>query len=254
MCYFYKVKYFMSMFHVIDGVKIPFDKDWRSIAISLSGGADSALLCYILCNLAKRSGTIVHVINHVRCWKSKPWQQDNAEYIVNWFKYRFPEIKFERHINFIAPELEYGSMGPSLTDEYDKKVSGDNIQQRAYAEYICHKHNIDAYYNAVTRNPRQESFDGMRERDIDPTEDNAHLSIMKHMGRYACHPFRFIDKSWIVKQYKSFGIFDLFEKTRSCEGEFKSVNYTNYTPGQYVPVCGTCFWCKEREWAIEQNK
>jgi hypothetical protein len=94
----------------------------------------------------------------------------------------------------------------------------------------------------------------MPTRDIDPTDDNKHLEQMMHMGKLACHPFRFVEKSWVVLQYKLLGIESLFDLTRSCEGEFKNLNYQNYTPGQYVPVCGTCFWCKEREWAIEQSK
>ena len=30
------------------------------------------------------------------------------------------------------------------------------------------------------------------------------------------------------------------------------LDFTNYTKGQYVPVCGECFWCKERRWAVDQ--
>lgn len=230
---------------------IPFNISWRNIAISVSGGADSALLAYMLCDLAKEHNTTIHIINHIRCWKTRPWQQDNAESVYNWLFQRFYHTKFVRHTNFIAPELEYGTIGPNLTDEYGKKVSGDNIQQRAYAEFICTKNNIDAYYNGVTRNPRLAQFNGMLERDIEPTDDNRHLVEMVHMGRMVYHPFRFIDKSEIVKKYKELGILELFELTRSCEGEFNSVNYTNYVPGQYVPICGNCFWCKEREWALQ---
>lgn len=243
----------MIVFHDIDGVEVPFDPEWRSIAISVSGGADSALLSYLLCTIAKE-GFTVHIINHVRCWKTKPWQQHDADNVFEWLVRRFPHTIFKRHINFIAPDLEYGNVGPNLTDEYGKKVSGDNIQARAYAEYICHKYDVDAYYNAVTRNPRLAQFNGMRERNIEPTDENKHLSLMKHMGRYACHPFRFIEKSWVVKQYRRLGILDLFGSTRSCEGTFKDLDYSNYKKGQYVSVCGECFWCKEREWAIEQNK
>jgi hypothetical protein len=47
---------------------------------------------------------------------------------------------------------------------------------------------------------------------------------------------------------------DLLEITRSCEGEFTGIDYKTYVRGQFVPVCGECFWCKEREWAIEQNQ
>jgi hypothetical protein len=235
-------------------MKIPFDPNWKNVAVSLSGGADSALLAYLICNLAYDHDVTIHIINHVRMWKTRPWQQDDAERVYNWLFQRFYHTTFKRHINFIAPDIEYGNIGPNLTDEYGKQVSGDNIQQRAYAEFICHKHNIDAYYNAVTRNPRLAAFNGMAERDIEPTKNNQHLTEMTHMGRKVYHPFRFIEKSEIVKMYKELDIMNLFDITRSCEGEFDGIDYTTYTKGQLVPTCGECFWCKEREWAIEQNK
>lgn len=235
----------------IDGVTIPFNPDW-DFAISLSGGADSALLAYLLSSATKKDQTI-HIINHTRMWKTRPWQQYDALGVYEYLLEAFPELTYVYHKNFIAPELEYGNIGPNLTDEYNKKVSGDNIQQRAYAEFICHKYNLDAYYNAVTRNPRLAQFNGMLERNIERNEDNKHLEYMIHMGRVASHPFRFVDKSWIVKQYKRLSIMDLFNITRSCEGEFAGLNYETYKPRQYVPTCGKCFWCEEREWAVEQH-
>ena len=230
-------------------MQISFDQNWNNIAIGLSGGADSALLAYLICQLVTTQS--VHVVSHKRMWKTRPWQSHNSLTVYNWLLKKFPDIKFVRHTNFIAPDIEYGNMGPNLTDEYGKKVSGDNIQQRSFAEYICSSENIDAYYNGVTRNPKLAGFNGMRERDIDPSENNKHLERMIHMGVEVLHPFRFIDKSEIVKKYKELNLMDLFEITRSCEGEFKGVDYTTYIPGQHVPTCGECFWCKEREWAIQ---
>lgn len=237
----------------VDNINIPFDKNWQKVAISLSGGADSALLAYIVCTMIieYNKDITVHVISHTRMWKTRPWQQYDSVRIFNWLSNRFKSIKFVRHTNFVAPDIEYGSRGPMLTDEYGKHVSGDNAQMRAFSEYICHTENIDAYYNAVTRNPKDVNFNGMPERDIDPTEENQHLVIMKHMGRWALHPFRFTDKSWILQQYSNLDIMDLFNMTRSCEGEFKDINYQTYIPGQSVPTCNVCFWCKERNWAIQ---
>jgi hypothetical protein len=241
--------------HNIDGVNIPFDKTWRSIAISLSGGADSALLAYLICSIVQTTGIksfTVHVISHTRMWKTRPWQGWDSQHIYNWLSAEFPHIEFKRHTNFIAPELEYGNIGPTLTDEYGKTVSGDNIEQRAFAEYVCFQEDVEAYYNGVTRNPRNVAFAGIPERDVGPTNDNQHLVLMKHMNRYAIHPFRFVEKDWVLRQYKRLDLMNLFEKTRSCEGEFKNINYETYTPGQYVPTCGRCFWCLEREWALNQ--
>lgn len=241
----------------IDNVKLPFDSNWNSIAISVSGGADSALLTYLLCDTITNTNAQVsdiHIINHVRMWKSRPWQQYYSERVYEWFVNRFKNLNFTRHVNFIAPDIEYGNIGPTITDEYGKLKSGDNISQRAYAEFICHKEKCNAYYNAVTRNPRNISLGGMTERDIEPDSSNEHLWLIKHMGGYGIHPFRFIEKSWVIKQYIRLNITELLDITRSCEGEFTGLDYKTYTNGQYVPVCNTCFWCKEREWAIEQNK
>lgn len=240
----------------IDSLQIPFDKSWPRISVSVSGGADSALLLYLLCEHISDNNlkTDVHVFQHTRCWKTKPWQEYDARNVFEYVSGKFKSIKFHRHENFIPPEMEWGSQGPTMTDEYGKTVSGDNIELRSFAEHMCFKFDIPVYYNAVTRNPRSADFQGMPTRDIEPSENNQHLLIMKHMDRWACHPFRFTEKSWIVKQYFKKGLRELFDLTRSCEGEIAGIDYKNYKPNQSVPTCGECFWCKEREWAIEQSK
>jgi hypothetical protein len=243
------VKYFVST------IKVPFNPEWKKIAVSLSGGADSALLAFLLCEQIVDHGLTdfeVHIISHIRCWKTKPWQQWDSLRVLKWLEERFPTIKFVRHSNFIAPDLEYGSKGPNIIDEYGKLVSGDNIQIRAFSEYVCHYNNVDAYYNGVTKNP--DSIKGMPSRDVKLSDDNKHLAEMKHMGKMVYHPFRFFDKGVILKEYKNRNLLDLFNITRSCEGEFKNITYENYQQGQYVPICENCFWCKEREWALEKIK
>lgn len=232
-------------------INVPFDKSWKNIAISVSGGADSALLTYMLCS--QIDNTNVHIINNIRCWKSKPWQQQDIKNVLNYMYKRFPNINFKVHTNFVPPELEWGDNGRTITDEYGKLVSGDTLELRAWAEYVCFHNDVEAYYNGVTRNPKDVDFIGMPTRDIDKSDDNKHLEYMIHMGKHVYHPFRFIDKSVIVKMYRELNIMDLFDITRSCEGVF-DIDYKNYTPGQYVPICNNCFWCKERNWAIDASK
>jgi hypothetical protein len=239
----------------VDGLLIPFNPRWQKIAISLSGGADSALLSYILCSKIKTqtAETEVHIISHTRCWKTKPWQQHDSLQIYNYLVKVFPTILFKRHTGFVAPDFEWGEKGPTLIDEYGKQVSGDNIQIRAYAEYVCHENSIDAYYNAVTRNPQNVDFKGLSPRDVEQDVDNQHLRVMHHMNGWAIHPFRFVQKNWVIRQYKKLNIMELFILTRSCEGTFPNIDYKNYEMGQIVPTCGSCFWCKERKWA-EDNE
>jgi hypothetical protein len=244
----------MIIKHVIDGVEIPLN-NWDNIAISISGGADSSVLSYIICTLIENNNynTTVHFINHIRMWKTKPWQEYDCIRVLGYLKKSFPNIDMQVHTSFIAPELEYGSTGPNIMDEYGKIVSGDNVQKRAFAEYVSAYNNVKCYYSAVTKNPPLHLHGAMSERDIVKTPENTYLEFMEHMGAFASHPLRFVDKSWVVRQYLNYDILELFHMTRSCEGEIAGIDYTNYIPDQHVEECGKCFWCLERNWAMGEN-
>jgi hypothetical protein len=99
----------------------------------------------------------------------------------------------------------------------------------------------------------------MKEREKPASEGELLDLIIHNDGGFLCHPFRFVDKSWIVAQYYYFDIVDLFNLTRSCEGDVTHKNikgvvpsYKDYTPGMVIPECGTCFWCLERNWALSK--
>lgn len=226
--------------------------NWRRIAISVSGGADSALLAYLLIKhiAVEEIDAKVHIISNVRNWKTRPWQRYDSLRVYDWLRAKFPNVNLIRHEGFIAPDIEYGRIGPAIEDEYGKMKSGDQITARSYSEYICYTNNIQALYAGMTMNPQDaEITNGMPDREPGSLED----LIQVHDGLTIYHPFRHTTKDWIIKQYIKHDITDLLHTTRSCEGEFEGIDYKTYTPGQYVPTCGECFWCQERKWALEKN-
>jgi len=223
-------------------------ENWKRIGISLSGGADSALLSYLIC---QNTNADIHFLNQIRMWRTRPWQIDIADRVVDWFRYRF-DNNFFVHRNFIPPELEEPNT-TYITDEYGKLKSGNRIILRAHAEFIAHQEKLDALYAAVNRNPSLDFAGALPERD----EGVLPLHFI-HDNVEVCHPFVYTRKDWIIGQYYQNKIEDLLKITRSCEGDkndypeiFGNLDYTTYTPGQFVPECGKCFWCKERNWAIE---
>mgnify|MGYP002414146107 CR=1 FL=1 len=225
---------------IVDGEFFPLNKRWNRIGISLSGGADSALAAYII--LSNTNAEIVFT-SQIRMWKTRPWQRWIAKDVVSWFKEKFTN-KITHLENFVPPEMEEPNT-TYITDEYGKSKPGNRIILRAYNEYVAHTHKLDAWYAGVTLNPA-EKFDGALS-----DRDQASIPVqMEHMGLTVCHPFVNVRKDWIIRQYMNYGIGELLEITRSCEGEFEGLDYTNYKPYQPVPVCGECFWCKEREWGI----
>ena len=218
--------------------------EWTKIGISISGGADSALLSYLLCS---NTDAEIHFTNQIRLWKTRPWQEHVADQVIDWFKNRFKN-KFFIHRNLIPSELEWGDKGPTIVDEYGKLKSGNQIILRSHNEYIGHKYRLDALYGGINRNPDIEIPGALADRD------KGHIPpYFIHNGIHICHPFVHTKKDWIIKQYYEHDILDLLNLTRSCEGEFEDITYKTYTPGQYVPTCGECFWCKERKWALSQE-
>jgi hypothetical protein len=224
-------------------MNLTIDKKWKRIGISLSGGADSALLAYLI---LKETDADIYFTTQIRMWKTRPWQRYVAQDVVQWFRDHFNN-RIEHIEGFIPPEMEEPHT-TYITDEYGKLKSGNRIILRAHNEYLGHIHNLDAWFCAVTKNP-SDVPGGLPERD-----DGVLPLHMKHMGVDVCHPFVYTTKDWIVKQYYNENILDLLNRTRSCEGEFADLDYTTYTPRQFVPTCNECWWCKEREWAIEQIK
>lgn len=226
---------------IIDNLEIPLQAKWQRIGISLSGGADSALLAYLILS---KSPASIFFTTQTRMWKTRPWQRYVAKDVVSWFRERFNNT-IEHIENFVPPELEEPK-SPLILDEYGNMKPGNRIILRAHNEFIAHTYKLDAWYAGVNLNPTEEFAGAPTDRDtsVIPRE-------LDHMGVKVLHPFVNTRKDWIVRQYINLGISDLFEITRSCEGEFKNLDYTNYSPYQRVQTCGQCFWCKEREWGIK---
>ena len=219
------------------------NKDWERIGISLSGGADSALLAYLICKTVSTT-TEIHINTQIRCWKTRPWQEHVADNVIAWLKNNF-DHKFYVHKNLVPPELEEPTEY-LIKDEYGKMKSGNRIILRSHNEYIAHKYNLDALYAGVNMNPDIDIPGKVAERD------HGHIAPhFVHNGVDICHPFVYTKKNWIIRQYYKNNIEQLLNITRSCEGEFEGLDYTTYIPGQHVPECGECFWCKERQWGID---
>ena len=217
--------------------------DWKRIGISLSGGADSALLAYLICKNVS-STTEIHINTQIRLWKTRPWAEHVADNVVAWFKDNF-DHKFYVHKNLVPPELEEPTEY-LIKDEYGKMKPGNRIILRSHNEYIAHKHNLDALYAGVNMNPDVDFPGKVAERD------HGHIAPhFVHNGVDICHPFVYTKKNWIIRQYYKNNIESLLNVTRSCEGEFEGLDYTTYKPGMVVPLCGDCFWCKERQWGID---
>jgi len=244
--------------HNINSLNIPLNSEWKYIAVNLSGGADSALLTFLLASIIEENKykCKIDVINYRRCWKTRPWQEDVAINVFKWLKNRFPDIIQNRETNFIPPELEHGVVGNIVNDR-----SADQIMIASFNDYLSFKNQYNACYNATTKNPSVDFDieDRMTNRDNVSYNITSLAYIKDKSINWSLEPLRLVEKDWIIQQYKNFDILELLNITRSCEGDHRhsvllGMDYLWYTylNDKNIPECGNCFWCIERAWAKQK--
>jgi len=127
-------------------MNLQINPNWKRIGISLSGGADSALLSYLI---LKNTDADIYFTTQVRMWKTRPWQRYIAQDVVAWFKERFNN-RIEHIEGFIPPEMEEPHT-TYITDEYGMSKPGNRIILRSHNEYISHLYNFDSWFSAVNK-------------------------------------------------------------------------------------------------------
>lgn len=246
-----------SILHEVNGALFPFDKNLKSIGVNLSGGADSALGTSILCSLIEKykTNTKITVITNVRVWKDRPWQAPIAFDVYNKIKEMFPNVSFERVENYIAPELEDGTIGK--IKQLNK--SGDRVITSSFNDYILYTRKLEKVYAFITHNPTDQKFTcDYNDQPADRywTEEKiktADFCPQIDTNQNLIRPWMLLQKDFIMDTYIKYDWLDLLNITRSCEGNFENLNFKNYDHGiTSLEVCGKCFWCAERQWAWEK--
>ena len=248
--------FFMTRVSHLD---IPFSRKWKKIGVNVSGGADSALLCFLLGKIItdNKLDCKIDIITYQRCWDTRPWQGWWSLQVFNKLKDMFPDIIQNRHTTFIPPQLEHGVSGELVDGR-----SGDQIIVGEFNKFAAWQNNLDAIFNGTSKNPDDLREDRMKNRDGEANNARPRdvLYYFSKLRFHLCHPLRFVKKDWIVAQYNLYNITDLYYTTRSCEGDINHnrpvsdvvPSFAHYVPGMDVPTCNECWWCEERRWADEK--
>ena len=201
-------------------VVIEIPEHYSKIGIKISGGADSALLAYILALYKKYERNIdlipITVINAI-----KPHQHIFAQRVVKFIEDKL-DVKFEPHQ--IKPELVDPSAYGEEQSKFIRKLRSNSI--------------IETHFTGITENP---DVDLQTDYSGDDTRDKS-LGLKPTVDLYSFHPFANINKKAVAELYDSYGLMDtLFPLTRSCENS--RIHFTE-------PHCGKCWWCLERRWGF----
>ena len=198
------------------------------IGVSVSGGADSAILLYFLMKHHKHKIYIVTVAARNKYLRSSKKSLDVVAKIVELTE----NEDYEHRIRYVNEQTR-----DTLFDELAQLYNSGSIIK---------------FYTGVTANPpdevtfSREHFSSLTTEDEERTPSQVR-SI--NIGQAVVTPWTNIDKKVIARMFENEGLLDkLFPLTSSCEW------YENmpYTAGidPYKDHCGKCWWCEERLWGF----
>jgi len=202
----------------------------KTLALSMSGGADSTMLCYLLAKTSRRHNLQITIqpYNGYDIWA--PMDSKGVVKIIKYIQSKFPTVDIQWPISTVFDTN--GDLGPRSKNMYIRPLL-DKLEA----------HNVvDLVMNGISLGPPievQETFRNWQDPAVD---------VRRRHGKRQWHeieraiehlsPLKHIDKRFIVQCYKEFDIEDLLEITNSCI----------YPQGN----CGECWWCQERNWALNQ--
>jgi len=206
------------IFEDFDLIKLPVDPAWKVIGIQMSGGLDSTLLAYLYAFTIKKHNLNVKLKRITFNFENKP----------NTF--------------VLARQIEENIKGilnhDSWIDPYEKNyVHKSQHSTKSVIVELYENGIVDHFAHGRTKNPpltevSDENTSRVLERDDPVPEGYSEIS----------EPFYNITKDVLVTIYYNLGLLPLMHMTQSCDVDM---------PASQIP-CNECWWCKERQWAIDK--
>jgi 7-cyano-7-deazaguanine synthase in queuosine biosynthesis len=214
-----------------DTIDLSFDSKATNILVKVSGGLDSAIVLYMLCEYASNERPDLNIIvMTANDWK-KPYQVAFAEKIINWHRSKFPLVNILEHE---TSQLEHGS-------DYIKG-------QQDLKDKVMEKYDIHISCNGINALPPKDVLPFRNNKNIvqdGPVDDRYGRSDQWDLGKKRFSMLRNLDKKGVAELYTKFNLHDSLKNvTRSCESSNaeKTNNFTTH--------CGHCWWCSERKWGF----
>lgn len=191
----------------------------KRIGISISGGADSAILSYIMMKYCEADLYFFTTANLEKSFITVRAASAVLAKCVELTK----KVNIHHHIDYVS-KFDRTSFFKNLEDKVDQG-------------------HVDVVYTATTNIPsliERSKFLNQLEFSLANRRTPTKVKPFYSQENKFYHPFINIDKKDIKEMYNEFGVLDeLFPVTRSCESSTELDHH-----------CGKCWWCEERMWAF----
>lgn len=205
---------------------LPLLETVKNVGIRLSGGADSAILAYMLA-IYKRDYRPHLKLRPITCVNPiKPYQEIFAKRVMAKIT-ELTGVEFDEHYVGYLEGIDYRK------------------EQGIFSATLYSENKLDVQYMGETSNPPLEveadwDVDGAGRDKSRDGFDTTHVPITKY------RPFRNINKKAVAELYEYFGVLEsLFPLTRSCEITLEWSNDVNF-----INHCNRCWFCFERKWGF----
>lgn len=196
----------------------------KKVSLKISGGADSAIVGYMLCKYVTIERPDIKIIPITSIHPTKPYQEIYAKRVLEFLRNEFGDIFTKHYVNTAKNADDYVDAQDRVWQEADSIES------------------IDCNFSGITSNPPIDIME--KHHEAGPDDDrNGKKFPVTHRASYR-HLVN-IDKKGVAELYESLGVLDtLFPITRSCEAH-------DYQPHYDIDKhCEKCWWCMEREWGF----
>ena len=201
----------------------------KTIAVAMSGGADSTMLCYLLANTIQEQDLNITIqpYNGLDLWA--PGDGIQIPKIINYIRSKFPNVKINWPLSVVF-------------DTDGGKAPSKHTYIRPMSKMLEEKI-VDYTFHGISMGPPEEI-----QKEFNKTQGHPDGLVRLPGGLYweelerqedDLAPYKTIDKRFIIQSYADHGVTDLLDMTASC-----------IVPD---PGCsGTCWWCQERQWAVDE--
>jgi len=221
----------------------------KKVGVSLSGGADSAILFYHACDVLPDKTYYVFSGYDTR----RPDSIFYATSVYQFIKNSFPKVNIMPHYKFKYTTESTKNVPVQNTKEWNHTKDPKSVAHHDAELEYWKEHKYDFMFNGITCNPPEEAIKKFK-MDIDtghgiiePRRHKDREEWVETSWRHTYRPFIRQDKSYVKMMYEKYNVLDtLFPLTASCIG------WPSETDNGQKP-CRMCVWCKERLWAFGED-
>lgn len=210
-----------------DTIEIAIPTNVKNVGIKLSGGADSAIVCYMLAKhvVEERPDVSIYAITS---------NAEGKEY----------QVEFAKRVMAKVSELT----GVMFAGHFTNLARTDNsenytVDQDKLTASIYDKQIIEMHFAGITANPTpSEAPELYNDLSAMPSDDRSkQIEKRPYQNGQSYRPLINTDKRGVAELYRNLGVIDsLFPVTRSCEAF--TTNFSKH--------CGKCWFCRERYWGF----